>query len=76
MTTKHTCNGDRPPVFGRRTAGCARCTELAGGARPVEWASSRRARLDREHSDGVRAHFRTHVGGVCPHGPVCTYGEW
>ena len=34
MATKHTCGG---PVFGRRTAGCPRCEELACGAQPVRF---------------------------------------
>ena len=38
MATKHTCNGDRPPVFGRKTPGCARCDELLAGAAPVTWS--------------------------------------
>ena len=33
----HTCNGDRPPVFGRRTSGCPRCEELANGAQTRSW---------------------------------------
>ena len=42
-TTKHTCGG---PAFGRRTAGCPRCDELAAGAAPVRWASAARAERD------------------------------
>lgn len=71
MATKHTCNEGRPPVFGRKTAGCPRCDELLAGAKPVVWRSNDQARLSE-----VRAHFASHrhLSGGC--GPVCTFGEW
>lgn len=74
-TTKHTCNGGRGPVFGRRTAGCPRCKELDDGAEPVRWASSR-AEEDHERTEALRAHFASekHRSGGC--GIVCTYGDW
>lgn len=73
MTTKHTCAG---PVFGRLTAGCARCDELAKGAAPVQWSQARRLSEDRQRCAEIRAHFdgEYHRTGKC--GPVCTFGEW
>ena len=72
MTTKHTCGG---PVFGQRTPGCPRCDELAAGAQPVRWASSRK-QDDARRSAEIHAHFagERHRSGGC--GPVCTFGEW
>lgn len=70
QTTKHTCGG---PVFGKRTAGCPRCDELASGAAPIKWNISRRD--DRRQVD-IHAHFTSHkhLSGGC--GTVCTFGEW
>ena len=68
-TTKHTCGG---PVFGKRTAGCPRCDELAAGAAPVQWNVRNRrdervarALLMRELDAALAAGERT-----------CTIGEW
>lgn len=71
-TTKHTCGG---PAFGRLTPGCPRCDELADGAKPVQWAHSRRDD-DRRRCAEIEAHFTSqrHLSGGC--GPVCTFGEW
>lgn len=71
-TTQHTCGG---PVFGHKTPGCPRCDELLAGAKPVQWARSRR-QDDAQRSAEVRAHFASHghLSGGC--GPVCTFGEW
>lgn len=75
MTTKHTCNGDRPPAFGRKTRGCPRCDELLAGAAPITWRPSR-AQQDAQRCAEIDAHFRSHrhTSGGC--GPVCTFGEW
>jgi len=74
MATKHTCNGGNNPVFGRKTAGCARCDELLAGAAPVRWSG--RAMIERQQLADTRAHFSSHkhTSGGC--GPVCTFGEW
>ena len=69
--TRHTCNDGRGPVFGRRTPGCARCTELSVGMPSVKWDTSRRdsdAQLVRE--------IRAHDCKASRCGPVCTFGEW
>jgi hypothetical protein len=42
LTTRHT----HGPNYGRRVAGCPRCSELAGGAEPVTWSTQ--ASLDRQ----------------------------
>lgn len=69
-TTAHSCGG---PVFGKLTAGCARCDELAAGAAPVEWARSRRAAWD---FDREYAHHKARCV-ICQTGRgVCTFGEW
>jgi hypothetical protein len=70
--TRHTCGG---PAFGRLTAGCLRCDELATGAQPRAWANSRRDD-DRRRAAEIAAHFsgQHHLSGGC--GPVCTFGEW
>lgn len=75
MTTKHTCNEGRGPVFGRKTVGCPRCDELRSGATPIAWAPSRVTR-DAAHCREIAAHFASHAhrSGQC--GPVCTYGDW
>lgn len=79
-TTKHTCNDGSGPVFGRKTAGCARCDELIGGAAPVEWTTAEdRERAKRHAEEDARwsaSHFASdkHRSGGC--GVVCTYGEW
>ena len=72
MTTKHTCNAGRPPVFGRKTAGCPRCDELVAGAPAVVWSSTRRAQQDAARIRAIRAHDCK--ASRC--GPVCTAFEW
>ena len=71
-TTKHTCGG---PSFGRLTAGCPRCDELAGGAAPVKWTQTRKQE-DARRSAEIHDHFagERHRSGGC--GPVCTFGDW
>ncbi len=64
-TTRHTCGG---PAFGRRTAGCPRCDELAAGAAPVRWATSRRA--------DTLADLRKHDCRASRCASVCTFGDW
>lgn len=75
MTTKHTCNEGHGPVFGHKTAGCARCDELAAGAAPVIWRN-RRKESEAQQLRDIAAHFASHHhrSGGC--GPVCTFGEW
>jgi hypothetical protein len=70
--TKHTCGG---PSFGRLTAGCPRCDELAAGAQPRAWRMSAREE-DRRRCAEIAEHFASarHRSGGC--GPVCTFGEW
>ena len=70
-TTKHTCGG---PVFGKRTSGCPRCDELAAGAAPVKWNTSRR-----EDDANRVAAYRHHVAsGECRRtcGGMCVRGDW
>lgn len=68
-TTKHTCGG---PSFGRLTAGCPRCDELAGGAAPVKWAGSTRRQDDARRAAEIRAHDCK--ASRCA--VVCTFGDW
>jgi hypothetical protein len=68
MTTKHTCNEGRGPVFGRKLAGCPRCDELLAGAPAVIWSGSRKAECERSLLAAIRAH-RCSVSRC---GPVCT----
>jgi hypothetical protein len=69
--SRHDCGG---PAFGRLTAGCPRCDELAAGAPPVVQAwRGRRARDEDARREEMRAHFAPgspHSRGAC--GPVCT----
>jgi len=65
----HTCNGDRPPVFGRRTPGCPRCEELANGAQTRSWfrttgeqSAEYRRRKESEAAPRVMEH-RVVLGG-------------
>lgn len=76
MTTRHTCNDGNGPVFGRKTAGCPRCDELANGAAPVVWSGSRKVQEDIQRCREITEHFagHHHKSGGC--GPVCTFGEW
>jgi len=70
MTTKHTCNDGRGPVFGRKSPDCPRCAELLRGAAPVRWrksADEQRARL---------AEIRAHDCRASGCGPVCTAFDW
>ena len=67
-TTKHT----HPLVFGRRVVDCPRCVELANGAAPIVWSSTRKAELEAEQ---IRA-IRDHNCQVSHCGPVCTFGQW
>jgi len=71
-TTKHT----HPMVFGRREAGCPRCSELNNGAPLVRWFGDMRKEDDRVRLAAIKAHFASpaHLNGHC--GPVCTFGEW
>lgn len=76
MTTKHTCNEGRGPVFGRKVAGCARCDELLAGAAPVVWRN-RKAESEAATLRAIAAHFAPgspHSRGCC--GPVCTAFDW
>lgn len=72
MTTKHTCNSARGPVFGRKTTGCPRCDELIAGAAPIVWAAQRRKVAEAAELRAIRAHDCKKAG--C--GPVCTAFEW
>ncbi len=72
MTTPHTCNQGRPPVFGRKTPGCPRCDELLAGAPAVVWSGQRKAQMEAEQIRAIRAHNCKTSG--C--GPVCTFGDW
>lgn len=66
MTTAHT----HPVIFGRKLAGCQRCSELTAGAPPVAWRNyGREADAQR-----VRA-IRSHDCGRARCGPVCTFGQ-
>jgi hypothetical protein len=82
---RHTCGG---PMFGRLTAGCPRCDELAAGAEPIRqaWRESRKCRCGRPAQKGyiaaicrvceISEHSTSarHRNGGC--GPVCTFGDW
>ena len=74
MTTKH----NHTLVFGRREAGCARCSELNAGAAPIRWNLNRynARRNETQELLAIRAHFDSHhhTSGGC--GPVCTFGDW
>lgn len=63
-TTKHTCGG---PAFGRLTAGCPRCDQLANGAAPVQWA-----KRDDSLSRAIMKHCC--IQSKCSF--VCTFGDW
>ena len=66
---RHTCGG---PSFGRLTAGCPRCEELAQGAAPRSWNGAARKEQERQFSADLRAHRC--ADSRC--GPVCTFGDW
>lgn len=72
---KHTCNGGRPPAFGRLAAPgeCPRCDELHAGAAPRRpaWAALRRENDAARHAREVRAHTCSPSCGL-----VCTFGQW
>lgn len=71
-TTRHTCGG---PAWGRRTAGCPRCDELAGGAEPVRWARSRSPWDEAQEIRWLQEHLASERHARhCR--PVCTYGDW
>lgn len=65
---KHTCGG---PVFGRKTPGCPRCDELLAGAKPVQWANTRKL-ADEQRVREIRAHDCKARGCMV----VCTFGDW
>ena len=67
QTTKHSCGG---PIFGRKTAGCPRCDELIGGAKPVVWNFSRR------YSDAMRVREIRAQSCAASRCGVCTFGDW
>lgn len=80
--TKHTCGG---PAFGRLTAGCPRCDELATGAQARQWAGmGRRARCAcgnwteaGEWSSLCRScQIRAHDCASSRCGTVCTAFDW
>lgn len=63
--TKHTCGG---PVFGKRTAGCPRCDELAAGApvREQPWRKSYlRTTTGREFANQFCSCQHTPLGARC-----------
>ncbi|THJ76069.1 MULTISPECIES: hypothetical protein [Frankia] len=74
-STAHTCNDGTGPRWGRRTAGCPRCDELAAGAQPIRWAPPRRARAVADDARRV-AEIRAHDCAVSGCSVVCTFGEW
>lgn len=70
--TKHTCGG---PHFGRRTAGCPRCEELAAGAAPTRWGRQYDApRSTGPSAAAIAAHYA--IGGPHSRCVVCTFGDW
>ncbi|MFD8964401.1 hypothetical protein ACFV0C_05240 [Streptomyces sp. NPDC059568] len=71
MTTSHS----HGPNFGRHVDGCPRCAELASGAEPVRWSSSRAQRDrddDQQRAREIREHDCTRAGCSV----VCTFGDW
>ena len=70
--TRHTCNDGNPPIFGRRTHGCARCEELAAGAAPRTGWGARKRDAEARHIAEIRAHSCA----VSRCGPMCTFGDW
>jgi hypothetical protein len=70
--TPHTCGG---PVFGRRTAGCPRCDELAAGAKPTVWRAGRRAQANADDARRA-AEIRAHDCAASRCGRTCTFGDW
>jgi hypothetical protein len=73
MTTPHTCNDGRPPVFGRlKPKECPRCFELSVGAPRVEWAGTRKAQADARFLSALKAHSCSASGCL----PICTFGDW
>lgn len=75
-TQTETAQHTHGPNFGRKVADCPRCEQLAAGAAPIEWAGTRRARVDAQITRENDSHFtgQKHRSGGC--GPVCTFGEW
>ena len=71
-TTKHTCGG---PVFGKRTAGCPRCDELAAGA-PARQHGYFGTTLQAMHQSDERIGRMPHDCKASGCGPVCTFGDW
>ena len=80
--TKHTCGG---PSFGRLTAGCPRCDELAAGAPARQWAGmGRRQRCacgnwtePGEFTTLCRScQIRRHDCQAARCGAVCTAFDW
>ena len=69
---KHTCNDGKGPRFGRLTAGCARCDELASGAKPREGWGAQRRQAEAAWRRDLYAHDCRARG--C--GPVCTAFDW
>lgn len=69
-TTKHTCGG---PAFGRRTAGCPRCDELAAGAAPVTqpWRKHY-ADMAAQRAESIRTHDCKRAGCMS----VCVAFDW
>lgn len=66
MATAHTCNDGHGPNWGKRTARCPRCDELAAGAEPVTWSKPQAS------SDS----YSGHDCRVSRCGSVCTAGDW
>ena len=62
-TTAHT----HQVIFGRKFAGCPRCTELRLGMPPVRWSTAR-ADADYQRLQAIRSH--NCASSRC--GPVCT----
>lgn len=73
---KHTCNNGAGPHFGKLTAGCVRCDELAAGAprRTLAWVErKKKTRADYQaFVKALRAHNCKQSGCM----PVCTFGDW
>lgn len=72
-TTPHT----HQVVFGRREAGCPRCTELSLGMPARQWRGYRAAAVAASLADARRIDaIRSHDCRASRCGSVCTYGDY
>ncbi len=74
MSTPHKSDCSR--AFKNYDKTCARCIELASGAKPRAGWSDHKRHFEAQSLIHLREHFASEQHRSGGFGPVCTYGDW